>query len=585
MRLMTSKSEHSTSLYVIKSVYENGKRSTKIVEKLGTVADLDKKLNGKDPYEWAREYIAERNRIEKEEKGKDPDILIKFSPRKQIPKGEQRSFNGGYLFLQRIYHALGLDRITAKIASRHNFTYDLNAILSRLIYSRILYPASKRATHQISQRFLEQADVELQHIYRSLGVIAEESDFIQAELYKQSVLGLAKRNTGVLYYDCTNYFFEVEQEDGLKQYGYSKEHRPNPIVQMGLFMDGDGIPLAFSITEGNKNEQLTLKPLEKQILADFGVSKFVVCTDAGLSSLVNRKFNDMGNRSFITTQSVKKLEGYLNGWALHAEGWRLPGEKKVYDIGGLYREKEDIAYLDREQYFNAVFYKERWINKDGLNQRLVVTFSLKYRNYQRKIRAGQISRAERAIRAGVAKLKKANQNDYKRFIRKKNVTVDGEEAKKTLLSMDENQIAKEEIYDGYYAICTNLEDDVEEIVAVNKRRWEIEESFRIMKHEFKARPAYLQRDDRIKAHFATCFLSLVVFRYLEKLLGKKYTCCAIIDTLKRMDFLNAKGEGYIPTYTRTDLTDDLHMVFGFRTDYELVSNRQMKEVFKASKKK
>jgi transposase len=586
-KLTVSKSKNAASLYVAKSFYHNGTRSSKTIEKLGTEAELRKKYPDRDPYEWAQEYIDELNRKEAEKKKKNetPDILIKYSPTKLIPKNEQRLFNGGYLVLQRIYHALGLDKICKQIKDKHQFEYDLNAVLSRLVYARIIYPSSKLATCQISKRFLEQPGFELQHVYRGLAVIAEEMDFIQAELYKKSAANLAERNTGVLYYDCTNYFFEIEQEDGLKQYGYSKEHRPNPIVQMGLFMDGDGIPLAFVITEGNKNEQLTMKPLEQKILADFGLAKFVVCTDAGLSSLANRQFNNIGERAFITTQSVKKLKDYLKGWALSTENWRLPGDEKTYDISELYRQAETGDALDQAQYIDKVFYKERWVNDNGLNQRLVVTFSLKYRNYQRQIRVGQIGRAQKLIDAKPSKLKKSHQNDYKRFILKKSVTAQGEEAKKTILSIDEALIAKEEIYDGFYAVCTNLEDSVEEIIAINRRRWEIEESFRIMKHEFKARPVFLRRDDRIKAHFATCFISLVLFRYLEKILGEKHTCCEIVNTLRGMDFLEAKGEGYIPAYTRTDLTDAIHTVLGERTDYEIVSKRQMKAVFKSSKKK
>ena len=582
MRLKISRSKNAASLYVVKCIYEKGHRTTKVVEKLGTITELERKLGDKDPIEWAKEYIAELNQKDKEQKR---EILIRYSPVKQIPKEEQRLFNGGYLVLQRIYHALGLDNICKEIMDKYKFTYDLNSILSRLVYSRVLYPASKLATLELSKKFIEQPNFELQHIYRSLEVIAAESDFIQAEMYKRSATDLSIRNTGVLYYDCTNYFFEIEQEQGLKQYGYSKEHKPNPLVQMGLFLDGDGIPLAFSIAAGNKNEQTTIKPLEQQILSDFGVAKFVVCTDAGLSSLANRRFNNIQGRAFVTTQSVKKLKGHLKAWALSSKGWRLPGSDEVYDINGFDQDEEAESYLDLGQYVDKVFYKERWINDDDLSQRLVVTFSLKHRNYQRTIRAGQIARAQKLIRSRPSKLKKSHANDYKRFVLKKSVTAEGKEAKKIILRIDEELIAKEEIYDGFYAVCTNLQDEVTEIIKINQRRWELEESFRIMKHEFKARPVYLQRDDRIAAHFATCFISLVIFRYLEKLLGENYPCGEIIDTLRKMDFLEAKGDGYIPAYTRTDLTDDLHTVLGERTDYQIVTKKQMKSIFKASRKK
>src|SRR5690554_2262714 len=288
MRLSSSKSKNATSLDVIKDITVKNKRTTRVVEKLGTVKELEEKLNGRDLIEWANEYIAELNKKEREGRR---EVLVKYSPTKPIEKDVQFLFNGGYLFLQQIYYALGLHKICHKISDKYKFTFDLNAILSRLIYGRILYPASKLATNKLSERYIEKPHFELQHIYRGLETIAKESDFIQSELYNNS-LKISMRNTGVLYYDCTNYFFEIEQESGLKQYGFSKEHRPNPIVQMGVFMDGAGIPLAFSINSGNTNEQITLTPLEEKILSDFNLSKFIVCTDAGLASTSNRKFNN-----------------------------------------------------------------------------------------------------------------------------------------------------------------------------------------------------------------------------------------------------------------------------------------------------
>ena len=307
MRLQVVKSKNAASLYVVKSIFENGKRSSKVVEKLGTFAELQKKLDGDDPIEWGKKYVDQLNKKEKEQK---LEVLVKYSPTKQILINEQRSFNGGYLFLQHIYHELGLPKICKTISNNYKFNFNLDSILSRLIYGRIIFPASKLATNDLSKEFIEQPNFELQHIYRALEVISKESDFIQSELYNNS-LNVYNRKKSILYYDCTNYFFEIEQENGLKQYGVSKEHRPNPIVQMGLFMDSDGIPLAFCINKGNTNEQVTLKPLEEKIISDFKLSKFVVCTDAGLASTANRKFNNTKNRSFITTQSVKKLKKHL----------------------------------------------------------------------------------------------------------------------------------------------------------------------------------------------------------------------------------------------------------------------------------
>lgn len=572
MKLTISKSKNSTSLYVAKSFYVNGTRTSKIVEKLGTVNELEKKLNGQDPIEWAKKYIEELNKNEKEEK---QDILLKCSPKKQISKDEQRSFNGGYLFLQKIYYELGLHKICKTIADSHKFTFNLDSILSRLVYGRIIFPSSKLATYELSKKFIEQPDFELQHIYRALEVVSGETDFIQSELYKNS-LNVCDRNKGILYYDCTNYYFEIEQEEGLKQYGVSKEHRPNPIVQMGLFMDGNGLPLAFCINEGNTNEQTTLKPLEKKIISDFGLSKFIVCTDAGLASNSNRKFNNVKDRAFITTQSIKKLKSHLKEWALDTSGWLLSGSKDKYEY--------DITKLDEQNDKDKIFYKQRWINEDGLEQNLVVTFSLKYKNYQQTIRNRQIERAQKVIDTNPKKLKKTNANDYKRFISKTHCTPDGEIADKTVYGIDTSQISQEAMYDGFYAVCTNLEDDASEIIQVNRRRWEIEESFRIMKTEFKARPIYLQRDNRIQAHFMTCFISLLIYRLLEKRLPGEYTCNEIISGLRDMNFYEIKGEGYIPTYTRTDFTDSLHHNFGFRTDYQIVSDKHMKKIFKDTKK-
>jgi transposase len=569
MRLKITKSKNAQSLYVIKSTYENKKHSSKIVEKLGTYEELQKKLNGEDPIGWAKKYIEELNKKEKEDKR---EVMVKYSPSKLISKDDQRSFNGGYIFLQQVYHELGLHKICKKMSQKYKFEFNLDSILSRLVYGRIIFPSSKLATCQLSTKFIEQPDFELQHIYRALEVIAKETDFIQSSLYSNS-LNIMKRNTGVIYYDCTNYFFEIEQEDGMKKYGLCKEHRPNPIVQMGLFMDGGGIPLAFSINDGNTNEQLTLQPIEKKIISDFELSKFVVCTDAGLASNANRKFNDKDGRAFITTQSIKKLKAYLKEWALDTKDWHVTGDRKTYDI----------SLLDDENDKNKVFHKERWINENGLEQKIIVTYSLKYRNYQRQIRNSQIERAQKTIDTNPTKLKKCNANDYKRLIQKTNCTPDGEVADKELYNINEKLIFDEEKFDGFYAVCTNLEDDASVIIKINQRRWEIEECFRIMKSEFKARPVYLSREDRIKAHFMTCFISLIIYRLLEKKLNEKYTCHEIIHGLRDMNFLEIKGDGYIPTYTRSDFTDSLHETFGFRTDYQIVSTSQMKKIFKATK--
>lgn len=575
MRLKVSRSKNSASLYVTKTVYIDKKEKTITVEKLGTEAELREKLNGQDPYEWAKGYIAELNEKEKEQ---TRDVLVRYNQSEQIKKDVQVSFNGGYLFLQQLYHQLGLHKICHEISGRYKFTFNLDTILSILIYGRVLFPSSKLNTFEESKKLLEQPDFELQHVYKALEVIAKETDFIQAELYKNS-LTVSKRNDRILYYDCTNYFFEIEEESEVKQYGYSKDHKPNPIVQMGLFMDGDGIPLAFNIHSGNTNEQTTLRPLEEKILKDFELSKFVVCTDAGLSSTDNRVFNSKKDRAFVTTQSVKKLKKHLKAWALDTKGWHLAGSEETFNLGMF--EQDERAY---ETYKNETFYKDRWLNEDSLQQKLVVTYSLKYRDYQRQIRNRQLERATQLVAKNPSTISKKRPYDFKRFISSANVTKDGEMADKTLYRIDEDAIADEAQYDGFHAVCTNLEDDASTITKINHRRWEIEECFRIMKSEFKARPVYLSRDDRIKAHFTTCFLTLTLYRYLEKRLDEKFTTHDIVTGLRGMDFCSVPSEGYIPTYTRTDFTDALHEAFDFRTDYQIISNKIMKKIFRDTKK-
>ena len=576
MRLTITKNKDSASFYIIKSVTINGKRTSKVFERLGTLEEIKMKANGKDPYVWAQEYL---DVVNKDERKNQNDVIVRFSQNNNLKKNHTLSFNGGYLFLQDIYYSLGLNNICDEITNKYQFKYDLNSILSNLVYSRIIYPSSKLKTLELSRNFIEQPTFEYQHVLRALEVISKETDFIQSEIYKNS-LKYSKRNDKILFYDCTNYYFEIEQESGLKQYGISKENKPNPIVQMGLFLDGDGIPLAFDITPGNTNEQVTLKPLEEKIINDFNNSKFVVCTDAGLASKSNRKFNNTNNRRFITTQPLKKLKSFLKDWSLDLhKGWKLSGSDKLFDISKL-RNDEELIKL----YKDKTFYKERWIKEDRLEQRLIITFSVKYQEYQKQIRENQINRAIKLIEKNPTNIGKVRNNDPKRFINTTITTECGEVAEENYYSLDVDKINDEAKYDGLYAVCTNLEDTIEEIIKINKRRWEIEESFRIMKSEFKARPVYLSRDDRIKAHFTTCFLALVIYRYLEKKIESKYTVSEIIEILKNMNFLYENHEGYIPIYKRTSLTDILHEKFSFRTDYEFISEKSIKKIISKTNK-
>ena len=592
MRIKKAVSKNSEHYSIIYDVKIGEKRTTKIYENIGNYEKLKARAGNEDPEVWLNNYLQKLNDELKED---NLPVIIKRKPNKQIGKNEQIIFNGGYLFLQEIYYSLGLNSICKKISEKYEFKYDLNLILSNLLYSRVIFPSSKLKTHELSKSFIEKPNFKIEEVYRSLEVIAKEKDFIQAELYKNSVKN-QQRNNNVLFYDCTNFYFESEDEEGIKQYGKSKENRPNPIVQMGLFMDGDGIPLAFDITPGNTNEQKTLIPLEEKIIKDFGSKKIIICTDAGLASTANRKFNNSNERRFITTQSIKKLKSFLKDEAVDlTKGWKLPNNDKEFDISRL-KDDEDLI----EAYYNSIFYKERWIKENGLEQRLIVTYSVKYQEYQKRIRNRQIERAQKIIEKNPGKLEKAKQNDPKRFIQTISTTSNGEVAENNYYEIDNKKIIEEAKYDGLYAVCTNLEDDVKDIIEINKRRWEIEESFRIMKTEFKARPVYLKRDDRIVAHFVTCFLALILLRYLEKKIDlvlnkinqdipdeknhKKYSAEQIIELLRNYNFKNEIDIAYSPIYKRTDLTDIMHEAFQFKTDYEVIKNNKMNKIIKQTKK-
>ena len=382
----------------------------------------------------------------------DATVMIPFHSNRLMDYHKQKLFSGGYLFLQSIYYGLKLDSVCRKIKSRHKFEYDLNAILSDLIYTRVLEPSSKSSSFRAAKQFLEPPTYELHDVYRALSVLASEMDFIQSEVYKNSFF-LGDRMDRILYYDCTNYYFEIEQEDGDKKYGKSKEHRPNPIIQMGLFTDGDGIPLAFSLFPGNQNEQKSL-------------------------------------------------------------------------------------------------------------------------------RAEQICRAEKMVANGSLKKQRKNPNDPARFVNKVAVTNEGEKAK-IHYYLDTDKIAEEEMYDGLYAVCTDLlDDDVADILKVSEGRWQIEDCFRTMKTDFEARPVYLNREDRIQAHFLTCFLALLHFRLLNRSLKGTYTTEQLLRTLKDIKFADVEEQGFMPVYERQEITDDLHGTRGFRTDYQFITKRKMKGIQK-----
>ena len=575
MRVTTSKSKNSESFYITQS-YTNsqGKSTSKTIRKLGSLAELSKRLHtDRDGVlAWANEQARLETARYKSEK-EDALVMVPFHSNKLMDYHKQKLFTGGYLFLQSIYYGLKMDSICRKIKSRYKFEYDLNAILSDLIYTRVLVPSSKSSSFRTAKQFLEPPTYRLHDVYRALSVLAREMDFIQAEVYKNSFF-LGSRNDQILYYDCTNYYFEIEQEDGDKKYGKSKEHRPNPIIQMGLFTDGDGLPLAFSLFPGNQNEQKSLKPLETKILQQFGCEKFIYCSDAGLASEDNRAFNHMGQRSFIVTQSIKKLPAEDRTWALDRNGFKRLSDDVSMDITKLSEDDKDQLY-----------YKDEPFTTKKLHQRLIITYSPKYASYQKAVRAEQIARAEKMVANGTLKKQRKNPNDPARFVNKIAATEEGEKAK-IHYYLDLDKIAEEEMYDGLYAVCTDLlDDDVADILKVSEGRWQIEDCFRTMKTDFEARPVYLNREDRIKAHFLTCFLSLLHFRLLKRSLKDAYTTEQLLQTLRNIKFADIEEQGFIPVYERQKITDDLHETCGFRTDYQFITKRKMKGIQKKSKQR
>lgn len=568
-------SANNKDVYIYQSYRkENGKTSSRIYKKLGKYNALLEQFDNDNEklMAWAKE---EARKETESYNNKCIPIPINLSQNALIKKDEERCFNVGYLFLQQLCTELRFDNICRKIKERHKFTYDINAILTDLIYSRILSPASKLSSYSFCKTLLEPPKYSLQDVYRSLSVMAEESFFIQEELYRNSNF-VHSRNTKILYYDCSNYYFEIEEEEGDKCYGKSKENRPNPIVTMGLFMDADGIPLAFDIFPGNQNEQTTLKPLETTIIRDFNCSEFIFCSDAGLGSLHNRRFNSFGNRAYVITHSIKKMKNEDKNIALSPKQFRKIGSDKFFDISTLDETDEAV--------YNSIYYKEIPLVTGDMDETIIVTYSPKYKAYQQKIRNKQLERARKLIDGKVKKRKGKNQNDPARFVKETKYTDDGEIADKISYELDQDKIDEEAKYDGFYAVITNIEDNVEEILRINKQRWEIEENFRIMKTDLESRPVYVRRDDRIKAHFLICYISLLVYRLLEKKLNNKYTCEEILSTLRQMQVTLLSGNtGYVPSYKRTELTDLLHDTFEFRTDYEFITKSSIRNIIKNTK--
>ena len=586
MRLKKTVTKSNTTYCIIMD-YTNldGKRSTCVYEALGNDDNLKERFGTKNTLDKVQEYISSLNQTVKD--NKELPVIITLDPNKQIEKNINRSFFSGHIFLRKIYYELSIDKICNKIAEKYNFTFDINSVVECLVFARIIWPSSKLSTYEQSRKFIGNYNFDIQHVYRTLSYLAKEIDYIQTELFNYSNK-VIKRNYKVIYYDCTNYFFYTEEND-FQKYGISKQHQPLPLVQMGLFMDADAYPFAMNINPGNTSESKTMIPNEEKFLKDFNMNmkNIIVCTDSAMSSDEIKAFNVKDGRGFVITQSIKKLSNELQDYCLDRSGWRILGNlKDIYNLDDI--EKNEVL---RKKHYETIFYKEIECETKSVNQALIVTFSFKYKDYQHNIKLHQFERAQKLVEKVNQKNKTANkkndiekikitknQNDPKRFVKEIRTTDSGEVAGNIQYLVDKEIFDNEEKYNGLYGITTNLINDTKTIVKIIKNKWEIEESFRIMKEEFDTGTVYLSREDRIKGHFITCFLALFIYRRLEHLLNDKYTVYQIVDKLQEMKMLEHKGKGFEPIQNRDDLTDDLHRFFGLNTDTEIITYKKMKKI-------
>ena len=588
LKKVTTKSNNN---YAIIKDYTNldGKRSTCIYEILGNDKNLQERFGTENTMDKVKEYIDSLNQMIKN--GKESPINIVLNPEKQIEKGIVRSFLSGHLFLRKIYYELGVDKICENIKNKYNFSFDINSVVECLVFARIIWPSSKLSTYEQSRKFIGNYNFDIQHVYRTLSYLSKEMDNIQKELFDYSNK-VIDRNYKVIYYDCTNYFFYTEEND-FQKYGISKQHQPLPLVQMGLFMDADGYPFAMNINPGNTSETKTMIPSEEKFLKEYNMKgkNIIVCTDAAMCSDEIKNFNIKDGRGFIITQSIKKLSNDLQEYALDKTGWRILGNlKDIYDLS-----KVDDNF--KKIHYNTIFYKEIECETKSVKQALIITFSYKYQDYQHKLKQKQFERAKKIVEETNKKNEKItkkkemekiklskNQNDPKRFIKEVAATDAGEVACNISYIIDEEIFKNEEKYNGLYGITTNLMDDTQTIIKVMRGRWEIEESFRIMKDEFDSGTVHLSREDRIKGHFITCYLALFIYRYLEHQLNDKYTVHEIVSKLQEMKLLEHKGKGYEPIQDRNDLTDDLHRFLGINTDTEIITYKKIKKILEQTKK-
>jgi hypothetical protein len=590
---MYNKNAKDPIYYVQVGIRQGKKTTTKNIARIGKHSELLK--DHSDPLAYAREYVRKLN---EQMEMVDITLYLNFA-HKLLPSDDDVSrslvFNIGYLVLDRIYRDLNIRTALEKMMSETRATFDLNQIVRFLVFDRILDPGSKLHTVSHLDSYYERPRFGYQHVLRGMDVLSENFDDYICHLYEASSK-IIKRDTTVCYYDCTNYYSEIETADedivdeytgeiieGFRKYGLSKDHRPNPLVQMGLFMDSDGIPMSMCLTKGNEAEMNTVLPLEKKLVKIIKNSDFIYCADAGLGSYDIRKFNAMGGRRFIVTQSLKKLPDTLKEAVFNDSYYRLLSNGREISIETMKRIDpasnlslyQDKAYKveDASKELVMDFLEERIIRgkkktvkaKAALEQRIIITFSRKSYEYQRKIRAGQIERAKKLLKTSDPEAIKKGANDVRRFIKRKAAT-------KESYILDEEKIREEEKYDGYYIIVTNVYDkSVQEILDISSKRYRIEECFRITKNDFVSRPYYHRLKERIIAHFTLCYTALLIYRLLEVQLdrnGTHFTTRQIIETLKNMNVTDFDGFIYKSLYTDSRALQAIMKIYSLKLDHQ-----------------
>lgn len=590
---MYNKNAKDPIYYVQVGIRQGKKTTTKNIARIGKHSELLR--NHSDPLAYAREYVRKLN---EQKEMVDITLYLNFA-HKLLPSDDDVSrslvFNTGYLVLDRIYRDLNIRTVLEKMMSETRATFDLNQIVRFLVFDRILDPGSKLHTVCHLDSYYERPRFDYQHVLRGMDVLSENFDNYICHLYEASSK-IIKRDTTVCYYDCTNYYSEIETADedtvdeytgeiieGFRKYGLSKDHKPNPLVQMGLFMDSDGIPMSMCLTKGNEAETNTVLPLEKKLVRIIKNSDFIYCADAGLGSYDIRKFNAMGGRRFIVTQSLKKLPDTLKEAVFNDSHYRLLSNgreisietMKSFDPASNLSLYQDRAYKveDASKELVMDFPEERIIRgkkktakaKATLGQRIIITFSRKSYEYQRKIRAGQIERAKKLLKTSDPEAIKKGANDVRRFIRRKAST-------KESYILDEEKIREEEKYDGYYIIATNVYDkSVQEILDISSKRYRIEECFRITKNDFVSRPYYHRLKERIIAHFMLCYTALLIYRLLEVQLdrnGTHFTTRQIIETLKNMNVTDFDGFIYKSLYTDSRTLQAIMKIYPLKLDHQ-----------------